>query len=238
MRQRPACLLSRCQNSVRLALRSTLRDEYRGAILQKKLRGAVMPEGEKGQLDLVSLWFAKGEHQADWYRAFEAYGHAMATASMIELLMALMIMKAEVLKLGKRANATTTMNEYQMMQRVLLAATFDRLRIRFLRTYDVSKELKQGLEDAKESRDHLAHGFWSGHIGSLWSERGINIIAAECAQRADHFRQCAQLMRDETGVDVTDYIEMVQNNPDREAIYEGWEALLKEGGFGVESSHS
>lgn len=170
----------------------------------------------------TSIWFAPDDLPCDWHRAFEAYGHAMTAASMFEQFMALMIVKADVLRLAKRENSNTGIEDQRRMLRSATSWSFDRLRRTMVKYYDLSQVIHDGLQDGKEARDFLAHNFWQGHVHNLWCDKGIDIIAHAAALHANHFRLLAEAIVNETGIDVTDYIEMVRDAPDRDAQYEGW----------------
>lgn len=173
----------------------------------------------------IAVWFGEPPDGVDWFRAFEAYGHAMTAASALEQLMGLIIVKAEVLRLGERAMAETNAAEHRALMTNVMRGNFATIQGRLLRAFKLSELLRDALSIAKDGRDYLAHNFWQCHIHNLWSERGIDVIAGACALTADHFRKVANALIEETGVDAQDYIDMIRARPKDEAYFEGWEKL-------------
>lgn len=176
--------------------------------------------------DATALWFAEDPLPADWYRAFEAYGHAMMAASAFEQLMALLLAKAEVFRLGNRENAATTPDEQREITRQRMKWSFAKLENRLCKTFNLSALLREQITIGRDSRDHLAHNYWQAHIHNLWTERGIDVIATTCALAANHYRWLAHTLINETGVNADDYIEMARNDPDMDDKIGGWEAML------------
>jgi hypothetical protein len=183
------------------------------------------------QIDDIAVWFASHAKPEDCYRAFEAYGHAMAAAATFEHLMALMIGKAVAQRIGKRANTSLTAKERRQWSKVLMSKSFDRLRIELNRSFKLSAELQQALKDGKDFRDHLAHNFWPAHTGHMLTSEGVDVIATVCAATANHFRVLANALLAETDVHVHDYIEMIVNDPSRDQKIEGWRHLLAQVGL-------
>lgn len=184
---------------------------------------------EKSAVYVWGPWFANGLPPCDWPRAFEAYGHAMATAASVEELMILLLTHAEVFRLGARATAKTTHSEIRQKTVIWQRERFNGLMNQCFKTFDLSKDLRDAMKIAKDGRDHLAHLFWRAHGGNLWTEDGIDIIAAECAHHAHHFRLVAEQLIAATGVNPTDYIEMKKASGLASENNEGWHQLLFEG---------
>jgi hypothetical protein len=179
----------------------------------------------------ISVWFAEQADPKECYRAFEAYGHAMAAASAFEMLMALMVMKAVAFRLDKRANANIRPADRQKLTESLRTSTYDRLQRQIRNSFTLSDETQAGLADGKLVRDDLAHNFWQGHAANLFSSEGVDIIATACANAANHFRLLAQALFDETGVDANDYVTMILGDPERHNKLKGWQELLREHGL-------
>ena len=179
----------------------------------------------------IAVWFAGRANPKDCYRAFEAYGHAMAAASTFEQLMVLLVMKAFAQKLDKRANANIQPADKPRLIQSLMRSTYENLQRKLCQSFTLSDELKTGLADGKAARDRLAHNFWQGHAGNLLSSEGVDIIAIDCAAHANHFRLLAQAIFDETGVNANDYIDMLIEAPDRADKLAGWQNLLRQQGL-------
>jgi hypothetical protein len=177
-----------------------------------------------------AVWFAKGAAPEDCARAFEAYGHAMAAASAFEMLMVLMIMKAVVLKLDKRAGTRIQPADRSRLVQKLMRSSYDRLQREIRLSFTISAELQQGLADGKDARDHLAHNFWSGQVSNLFSSEGVDVIAANCAVHAHHFRLLSEALIEEAGVNADDYVQMLLTDPERADKLEGWRSVLREHG--------
>jgi hypothetical protein len=171
-------------------------------------------------------WFGNGEPPCDWLRAFEAYGHAMATATCLEELMLLSLMHAEVFRLGKRKGAKTTLGYISRMLESWQRERFNGLMNRCWKTFDLSKELRDAMQIAKEGRDHLAHQFWRGHGSNLWTNEGIEIIATDCALSAHHFRNVSDALIVETGINYNSYIEMKKSIGLSGTHVAGWNAIF------------
>ena len=184
--------------------------------------------GSNGEVHDIAIWFADYADPHNCYRAFEAYGHAMAAASTFEMLMALMTMKALVLRMDKRANSRIAPADHAALTRSLLNSSYDKLQRQLKSSFTLSPELIQGLADGKDSRDHLAHNFWQGHASNLLSSDGIDVIATDCASTANHFRLLARALFEETRVDVRDYIEMLKNDPEKDRKLAGWQQVFAE----------
>jgi hypothetical protein len=189
-----------------------------------------MADNSNSEVHDIAIWFADKADPEDCYRAFEAYGHAMASASTFEQLMALMVMKAFVLRLDKRANANIQPVDKPQLIQSLMNSSYDSLQRKLRNSFTLSNEVVTGLADGKGARDHLAHNFWQGHAVNLLSPEGVDVIASECAVHANHFRLLGRALLEDTGVDANDYIEMLVNAPDRAEKLAGWNALLEEKG--------
>lgn len=187
-------------------------------------------QGER-EVHEVAVWFSRRANPDDCYRAFEAYGHAMAAASAFEMLMALMIMKALALRLDKRANANIQPADRPGLIRSLMDGSYDRLQRQLCLSFTLSDELRTGLADGKGARDHLAHNFWPGHVDNLHSSEGVDIIATDCATHANHFRLLTTAVLEETGLGVDEYLDMILNAPDRGEKFEGWQQVLRAEGL-------
>lgn len=179
----------------------------------------------------IAVWFARNADPSECYRAFEAYGHAMAAASAFENLMALMILKAVALRLDKRANANIQPADRPQLVRRLLSSTYDRLQRELCKSFKLSDDVRAGLQDGKVIRDDLAHNFWSAHAINLFSAEGVDVIATVCAHHSNHFRLLTSAIIKETGVSVEDYMNMLLEAPDRAAILEDWQGLLQAQGL-------
>lgn len=189
------------------------------------------PNDDESEINTFGVWFSDHVKAENLYRSFEAYGHAMATASTFEMLMSLMIMKAMVLRLDKRAGQPINPSDHDGLRQALLRSTYDSLQRRLSRCYTLSFEVRTGLADGKEMRDHLAHNFWHSHASSILCDDGTDIFATHCMTIVHHFRLLITSLLNETGVTATDYIEMLKNDPARESNLAGWQALLQEEGL-------
>lgn len=178
----------------------------------------------------IAVWFAEFAQPEDCYRAFEAYGHAMATASTFEQLMALMVIEAYALRLDKRAGNKIAVDDQPNFLRSLLKGSDDTLRRKLVNSFTLSAEVQLSLVESKDFRDHLAHNFWQRHAGNLLSADGVDVIATECAHVANHFRLLANALLAETGVDVRDYITSTVL-VDADIKLRGWQKKLKELGL-------
>lgn len=178
-----------------------------------------------------AVWFGRHVDPNLCYRAFEAYGHAMASASTFELLMSLMIMKAMALRLDKRSNAQIKPADQAGLIKALRGYSYDALQRKLRQCFTLSKTLEIGLADGKIARDGLAHNFWQTHVSNLFSEQGVDIIATVCVQSANHFRLLSEALFAETGVDVQDYISMLINSPTEGSVTDGWIELFQQHGL-------
>lgn len=179
----------------------------------------------------IAIWFARRADAEDCYRAFEAYGHAMAAASAFEMLMALMSMKALALRLDKRASTNIQPADRPKLIQKFLRLSYDRLRIELCRSFSLSDAVRVGLEDGKLARDYLAHNFWQAHVINIFSSEGVDVISADCAAAANHFRLLAHALLEDTGVDTNDYVSMLLEDPDRDEKLRGWQQLLRDQGL-------
>lgn len=174
----------------------------------------------------LALWFRHKVDAEHCYRAFEAYGHAMAAASTFELLMALLTMRAMALRLDKRANARIQPADHDRLLLSLRKGTFEKLQRRLTDCYTLSEPLRSELKDAKNTRDYLAHEFWQVHCADLCSADGVEVIATAAALYADHFRKLANAVMAETGQDAHDYIDMLTAQPGYGQKLAGWHGLF------------
>lgn len=150
----------------------------------------------------------------------------MASAGALEELMILLLLKAEVFRLGKRVDAQTTAADQARMLEKWQKERFNGLMHLCWRNFELSSELKDAMEIAKASRDHLAHQFWRGHGANIWTEEGVEIIAADCAHSANHFRNVSDTLISETGINPSDYIEMKKASGINGEHNAGWHQLV------------
>ena len=186
----------------------------------------MISDNEDPQLHEIAVWFARYASPTDCYRAFEAYGHAMTVAVTFEMLMALMIAKAMLLRIGKRTAIELQQVDQPALTRTLLSSTYDKLQRKLRNCYDLSEELTGSLNDGKNARDHLAHNFWQGNATNLLSAEGVDVIATQCWHYANHFRLLADALTRETGINVDDYILMLRDDYERSEKLSGWQELL------------
>lgn len=179
----------------------------------------------------IALWFADQVDPDECCRAFEAYGHAMAAAVALEQFMAVLIMKAYAFGLDKRAGKPFNKAEGPALIKHLQTCSYGRLLGKLQKCFTISNELLADLEDGKGFRDYLAHNFWAGHMGNLFSPEGVDVIAMACMQNANHFRLLTQALTKETTLDATDFIAMVRDAPDRAEKVEGWNVVLRDHGL-------
>ncbi len=139
------------------------------------------------------------------FRAFEAYGYAMACACVFEVMLRLVLAEKEVTRTSKITDPNRIEVERQKFLRRTMRATFGTLVQWVCGKHQVSAELKETLTYAKDARDHLAHHFWQANLGNLTSETGIDLIAAECNLTASFFNKAGNALQNETGINVAQY---------------------------------
>ncbi len=150
----------------------------------------------------------------------------MACACAIELQLALILAKAEALRLGNRVKHQRNQDEIYAYAQNLRNLSLPKLISKLRKAFSLSDKLIEGLEIAKDGRDDLAHRFWQYQIGNLGSAEGASIIARQCAIDVWHFKEVSGLLTTETGVDVSDYAEMIWRNAAQ--IRAEWEVKLDE----------
>lgn len=139
------------------------------------------------------------------FRAFEAYGYAMACACVFEVILRLVLAEKEVARTLKLTDPVKIERERQKFLRRTMRATFGTLIQWVCGKHQVSPELKGTLKYARDARDHLAHHFWQANLGNLGSETGIDLIAAECNLTGSFFNDAGNALCQETGVNVAQY---------------------------------
>lgn len=109
---------------------------------------------------ITALWFDRGQSSENWFRAFEAYGHAMASAASIELQLALYLVKKRAMDIGNNLVTPMQPDEYVNFANAMRNKTFSRLINLVKKEFSLSFEMIEALEIAKSARDYLAHNFW------------------------------------------------------------------------------
>jgi hypothetical protein len=94
------------------------------------------------------------------------------------------------------------------------------------KTFDLSNELRDAMQIAKDGRDDLAHQFWRGHGANLWTDEGIEIISTACAHYSHHFRNVSDALIVETGINPTEYIEFKKKAGLSGEDVAGWKAIF------------
>lgn len=159
---------------------------------------------------LTSIWFDRGEATSDWFRAFEAYGHAMASAAALELLLALSLTKQKV-KSGEHAMQSGNVFEHANRLRKL---SLSKLIPLCRKAFSLPDDLVTGLELGKRTRDFLAHNFWDAYIGLLESAKGIDLLVESCTLECWHFKNLAIDFERAVGFDVMDFVAITRANHD------------------------
>ena len=175
------------------------------------------------ELHLSGLWFADGRAQQHWHLAFEAYGHAMACASALELQLGLTVLK------GLAQNQTKIkvhQNRILPFSEQVRKMTFPKLIALTSRHFALSPTLHEGLQTAKSARDYLAHNFWQAHVGNLSDQGGVELISSECAIDACHFLETSRCIQFETQIDVTDFIR--QSGLSSQSKREEWRRFIEQ----------
>jgi hypothetical protein len=144
-------------------------------------------------------------------RAFEAYGYAMAAASVFEIVMRLMLIEQKARVLPRMSDQGRREAEQARYSRKVFRANFGTLVQWVIQSTQLPEGLATDLRAAKDSRDHLAHFFWQANIGHLGTEPGVDLIAAECNLTAQFFNHLADRLRVATGVDIEQYKEFIRN---------------------------
>lgn len=144
------------------------------------------------------------------YRAFEAYGYAMAWASVFEIFLRLVLIEKKVPGFENVADPERREIEKAKYGRRIFRAGFGKLVQWVIDQRNLSAGLQIDLRNAKDVRDHLAHFFWQAHLGHLVTEKGIDLIAAECNLHGQFFNEAATRLRQETGVDIDTFKRFVE----------------------------
>ena len=156
-------------------------------------------------------WSLPPDFEQPAFRAFEAYGYAMASASVFEIVLRLVLMEAKAKELPRIADEERRQIEQEKFCRKVFRANFGALIQRVIDKCKLSADLQADLRNARDARDHLAHFFWQAHLGSLTTEQGIDLIGAECNLTAHFFNEAADKLRHATGVNTEQYKQFVRD---------------------------
>lgn len=154
---------------------------------------------------LTAIWFDKGHSDESWLQAFEAYGHAMASAAALELQLGLFILKKRALDIKHGKKVSMSARDSAAFAEATRKKTFPRLISTMRKNFELSDELIEGLNLAKKGRDFLAHEFWQFNIGFIQTQDGVEAIAHQCILEALHYKQLAMDLEREVGFSVDDF---------------------------------
>jgi hypothetical protein len=154
---------------------------------------------------LTAVWFDKGESDESWLRAFEAYGHAMASAAALELQLGLFILKKRALDIKHGKAEPMSASDGAAFAEATQRKTFPKLVSAIRRSFKLSDELIEALNIAKQGRNYLAHEFWKVNIGFIQTQAGVEIIAQQCLLEAWHYKQISKDLEREIGFEVDDF---------------------------------
>lgn len=148
----------------------------------------------------------------DQKQAWDAYGHAMGAAVGLELLM-----RIALLDEARKANPDSAGARQEALASIL-RMTFGQTASRFMRVYPAFAEhglFPEAIENASSIRNHLAHHFLDGRLTGLRTEKGIQLIALECIEYANHFRQVEQFIRDRCEADFEGFFSQGADEADK-----------------------
>lgn len=123
---------------------------------------------------------------------WDAYGHAMGAATGLELTMRIALVHAAAKQGVSGPEATAA--EINRIRRMTLGSTAKS----FMETYPEfadDKAFVQGLSDAIDFRNHMAHNFLEGRLDAFRSDDGIKLVALECMLATEHFGELERVVR-------------------------------------------
>lgn len=158
----------------------------------------------------------------DQSRAWDAYGHAMASIAGLEHLINVANFHDEASEvLSDKRNQTAKINE---LVKTATARHFSQSIDMF---YDYhtelqSDEFRDALNNAISIRNTLTHKYFSSIWKFLYSEQGLDIIACECHFYREHFEGIEKHIRENGRCDFLrfyDQLEDTQNIMDNHPIH-------------------
>jgi hypothetical protein len=146
------------------------------------------------------------------FRAFEAFGYAMACVGRLEVILRIILAERKARDLRTVDPARKQTEHDRFTHCVLFKSTFGALVQQVSDQHKLPSDLRDLLTIATTSRDYLVHHFWHLYLGNLDTEAGIDMIAAECNVSAQYFLDTAEAVRLATGVNMEQYDAFVASN--------------------------
>lgn len=129
---------------------------------------------------------------------WDAYGHALGAAAGLEL-----VMRVALLDAARKANSNSA-EARQAALASILRMTLGQTAQRFMVIYPEFAEhevFPEAIENVTNFRNYLAHHFLEGKLAGLRTEAGVQLIALECMEYTDHFRQVEEFIRERCKAD-------------------------------------
>ena len=145
-------------------------------------------------------------------KMWDAYGHALGAAAGLE-----MVMRIALLDAARKANPDSA-EARQTALAAILRKTLGQTVQRFLVIYPEFAEhevFPEAIENATNFRNHLAHHFLDGKMAGPRTEAGVQLIALECIEYTDHFRQVEAYIREVCTVDFDEFFNQGASEADK-----------------------
>lgn len=129
---------------------------------------------------------------------WDAYGHALGAAAGLEL-----VMRIALLDKARKANPDAPEARQEALASIL-RLTLGQTAQQFTIAYPEFAEhdlFPIAIENASSFRNYLAHHFLEGKLAGLRTATGIELIALECMEYTEHFRQVETFIRHECKAD-------------------------------------
>jgi len=143
---------------------------------------------------------------------WDAYGHAMGAAAGMELVLRIALLDA-----ARKANPDLA-EARQTALRSILRMTLRNTVERFMAIYPDFAEhdvFPEAINNAVDFRNNLAHHFLEGKLAGLRTEVGVQLIALECMEYTEHFRQIEAFVRERCKADFAGFLEQGVNEADQ-----------------------
>lgn len=134
---------------------------------------------------------------------WDAYGHAMGAAIGLESVMRIALLDA-----ARKADPDSVEARQKALASVL-RMTFGQTAQRFMTVYSEfgkHEVFPEAVENATSFRNYLAHHFLEGKLAGLRTEQGVQLIALECMEYTDHFRQIEGFIRERCQADFEGFL--------------------------------
>lgn len=143
---------------------------------------------------------------------WDAYGHALGAAAGLEL-----VMRVALLDAARKAHPDSA-EARQAALATIFRMTMGQTAQRFMVVYPNFADhdvFPEAVANATSFRNYLAHHFLEGKLAGLRTADGVELIALECIEFTDHFRQVEAFVWERCGADFEGFFAQGADEADK-----------------------